>query len=56
MRAFPVWVPGGREKAWIIIYPPGQTLEDYARQLDFFKVELGAIVNNSMQVASGFSG
>lgn len=55
--------PGGsgnggysREERWKIIYPPGQTLEEYARQLDFFKVELGAIVNGSMQVASNFSG
>ena len=55
--------PGGpgnggysRDERWKIIYPPGQTLEEYARQLDHFKVELGAVVDGSLQVASNFSG
>jgi hypothetical protein len=54
--------PGGpgdggfsREQRWSIVYPPGQTPEEYARQLDSFKVELGTIVNGVMQVASNLS-
>ncbi|MBX3414777.1 MAG: hypothetical protein KF708_18965 [Pirellulales bacterium] len=36
---------GGRSRAerWEIFYQDGGTLEEYARQLDFFKVELGVI-------------
>ena len=35
---------------WEIQFPPGLTLEAYARQLDFFKVELG-VIGGSQQVA-----
>ncbi len=32
-----------REQRWEILFQEGSTLESYARQLDFFKIELGAI-------------
>ncbi|HWE38194.1 MAG TPA: hypothetical protein VG406_16610 [Isosphaeraceae bacterium] len=58
----PGFGPGGpgdggfsREQRWSIVYPPGQTPEEYARQLDAFKVELGAITGGVMQVASNLS-
>lgn len=54
--------PGGpgdggfsREQRWSIVYPPGQSPEEYARQLDAFKVELGTITGGTMQVASNLS-
>lgn len=45
-----------REERWSIIYNPGQTLEEYSRQLDALGVELGTIVGNQMVYASSFSG
>jgi hypothetical protein len=36
-----------RQMRWIIDFPEGQTLESYARQLDFFKVELGVIAGSA---------
>jgi hypothetical protein len=44
-----------REDRWSIVYNPGQTLDEYARQLDAFGVEIGVIQNNAMLYVSGFS-
>ncbi|HEV3121363.1 MAG TPA: hypothetical protein VGY53_05650 [Isosphaeraceae bacterium] len=44
-----------REQRWVIIYKPGQTLDEYARQLDALGVELGTVVGNQMVYASHFS-
>jgi hypothetical protein len=44
-----------REERWSILYNQGQTLEEYARQLDSLGVELAAVVGNEMVYASGFS-
>ncbi|MBX6316583.1 MAG: hypothetical protein IRY99_27260, partial [Isosphaeraceae bacterium] len=44
------------EQRWSIVYNPGQTLEEYARQLDFFGVELATPgPGNTLQYASHFS-
>jgi hypothetical protein len=32
-----------RHQRWEIRFPPGNSIESYTRQLDFFKIELGAI-------------
>ena len=32
-----------RHERWEIRFPPGSTIDSYARQLDFFKIELGVI-------------
>lgn len=46
-----------RENRWVIIYPPGQAAEEYARQLDGLGVELAAFGgSNSLQIATNFSG
>lgn len=34
----------GRARRWEIQFPKENTLEEYARQLDFFKIELGVVV------------
>ena len=44
-----------REDRWSIIYPSGQTLAEYAKQLDFMKVELGTTAGNVLTIASNFS-
>jgi hypothetical protein len=44
-----------REQRWSVLYNKGQTLEEYARQLDFFQVEMATIVNNQMHYVSNFS-
>jgi hypothetical protein len=44
-----------REDRWSIVYNPGQTIEEYARQLDALGVELGAVVGGQMAYASRFS-
>jgi hypothetical protein len=45
-----------REQRWSIIYDPGQTIEDYARQLDALGVELAVVADqNQLQYASRFS-
>ncbi len=44
-----------REQRWSVLYSKGQTLEEYARQLDFFQVEMATIVNNQMYYVSNFS-
>lgn len=43
------------EDRWSVIYPPGQTIDEYARQLDSLKVELGTTAGNTLQIASNFS-
>ncbi|MFO0957236.1 MAG: hypothetical protein U0800_07175 [Isosphaeraceae bacterium] len=45
-----------REQRWSVVYNPGQTLDEYARQLDAFGVEIGVIQNNAMRYVSKFSG
>jgi hypothetical protein len=45
-----------REDRWSIVTNPGQTLEEYARQLDALGVELATISNGQMVYASHFSG
>ncbi len=44
-----------REDRWSVIYPAGQTIDEYARQLDFLRVELGTTAGNILQIASNFS-
>lgn len=44
-----------REERWSILYNKGQTLEEYARQLDFFGVEMATVINNQMHYVSSFS-
>ncbi|CAN5717419.1 hypothetical protein BH23PLA1_BH23PLA1_29490 [soil metagenome] len=44
-----------REQRWSIIYNPGQTQEEYARQLDFLGVEMATVINDQMHYASQFS-
>jgi hypothetical protein len=45
-----------REQRWVIQYKEGGTLQSYAEQLDFFKIELGAIGNtNQVQYARNLS-
>ncbi len=41
-----------RHLRWEIIFPSGQTEQEYARQLDYFGVELGAIVGNQLHLVS----
>lgn len=40
----------GRPQRWEIRWDKGQTLESYARQLDFFKIELGYVVKGRNDV------
>jgi hypothetical protein len=45
-----------REERWSILFAPGQTAEEYARQLDFFKIELATINGpDTLVYASNFS-
>jgi hypothetical protein len=44
-----------REDRWSIVYNPGQTLDEYARQLDSLGVELATIAGNQMLYAKNFS-
>jgi hypothetical protein len=45
-----------REQRWSIVYNPGQTLDEYARQLDRLGVELAVIAGeNQLTYVSGFS-
>lgn len=45
-----------RENRWSILYPEGQSPEEYARELDFFKVELAVVGGKDQLVfASNFS-
>ncbi|MEW4567085.1 hypothetical protein AB1L88_04390 [Tautonia sp. JC769] len=44
-----------REQRWSIIYNPGQTLDEYARLLDFFGVEMATVLDNQMHYVSNFN-
>ena len=44
-----------REQRWSILYNPGQTPDEYARQLDFFGVEMATVIDGQMHYASRFS-
>ena len=44
-----------REERWIITYPPGQGLREYARLLDSFGIELGVIAGGKLYVLSQLS-
>ncbi len=44
-----------REDRWSIVFNPGQTAEEYARQLDALGVELAIVSNNQMLYVSKFS-
>jgi hypothetical protein len=44
-----------REDRWSILYRTGQTPDEYARQLDYFGVELAIIAGNQLVYASNFS-
>ncbi len=43
-----------RYKRWVIMYEAG-SLEEYARQLDFFKIELAAVSQGRVEYANSFS-
>ncbi len=43
-----------RYKRWVILYEAG-SLEEYARQLDFFKIELAAVSQGKVEYANSFS-
>lgn len=44
-----------REDRWTILFKPGSTADEYARQLDFFGVELAIIEENHLVYLSHFS-
>jgi hypothetical protein len=45
-----------REQRWVILYPAGQSPDEYAQQLDFFGIELAIPYGtSSLEYASGFS-
>ncbi len=44
-----------QEDRWSIIYNPGQTAEEYARQLDALGIELGVVSGKQMVYVSRFS-
>lgn len=44
-----------REQRWMIYYDPGQTMNEYAEMLDFFNIELGAIIDNRLIYVSRLS-
>jgi hypothetical protein len=41
-----------RQERWEITFDPGQTEQEYARQLDYFRVELGVIAGNTMHMVT----
>jgi len=46
----------GKPQRWELAFPPGSTLRQYARQLDYFGIELGVLLpNNRVRYAGGFS-
>jgi hypothetical protein len=45
-----------REQRWSVVYDPGQTLDEYARQLDALGVELATVSDGQMVYAAHFSG
>lgn len=44
-----------REERWLITYPPGQSLQEYAKLLDSFGIELGVIADGKLYVLSNLS-
>ncbi len=44
-----------REDRWTILYKTGATADEYARQLDFFRVELAIIEDNHLVYVSNFA-
>ena len=44
-----------REQRWLILYDEGQSLGEYARQLDHFGVELATVSGNELIYLSGLS-
>ena len=44
-----------REQRWVILYSSGQSLAEYAQLLDYFKIELGAIVDGRVVYVSQVS-
>ena len=44
-----------REQRWVILYSSGQSLAEYAQLLDYFKIELGAIVEGRVVYVSQVS-
>lgn len=44
-----------REQRWSIVHNPGQTADEYARQLDFFGIELATIAGGTLQYGSHFA-
>jgi hypothetical protein len=44
-----------RQERWEIIFGEGQTEDEYARQLDYFRVELGAISDRKMYMVSNMA-
>ena len=40
---------------WSVLYTAGQTIDEYARQLDFMEVELGVLKDNAIHYVSGFT-
>ncbi len=44
-----------REERWSILYAQGQTLDEYARQLDFFGVEMGTVRDGTLYYVANFS-
>ena len=44
-----------REQRWSVVYNQGQTIEEYARQLDALRVELGVVQNGQMVYVSNFA-
>ena len=44
-----------REDRWSILWKTGATADEYARQLDYFRVELAVIEDNHMVYVSNFS-
>ena len=50
--------PGGtgKRRQWEVRFPPGNTIESYGRQLDYFRIDLGVLLpNNRVVYASNFS-
>jgi hypothetical protein len=46
----------GKRRHWEVRFPPGNTIETYGRQLDYFKIELGVLMpSNRVVYASNFS-
>ena len=44
-----------RQERWEIRFASGQTMEEYASQLDYFRVELGAIIDGKLHLVSKLS-